>query len=59
MASYKHLINNVKSGSRKSINLNDLIARAKVEKRKEKKKNLLLIAAAAGAVAISGIIISL
>ena len=41
------------------VNLNDLVSRLKVEKKKEQKHNLILSVAALSAVAVFGIILTL
>ena len=41
------------------VNLNDLVSRLKVEKKKEKKNNLILSVAALSAVTVFGIILTL
>ena len=41
------------------VNLNDLVQRLKIEKKKERKNNLILSAAAVSAVAVFGIILTL
>ena len=41
------------------VNLNDLVSRLKVEKKKEKKHNLILSVAALSAVTVFGIILTL
>ena len=41
------------------VNLNDLVHRLKIEKKKERKNNLILSAAALSAVAVFGIILTL
>tara|TARA_B100000965_G_C19168963_1_gene573675 strand:- start:29 stop:238 length:210 start_codon:yes stop_codon:yes gene_type:complete len=43
----------------KKVNLNDLVARLKEEKKKDTKNNLILSAAAVSAVAVFGIILTL
>ena len=42
-----------------NLNVNDLLAKAKIEKKKENRKNIIIAASAISALAISGIIISL
>ena len=49
----------LKNGSSKKVNLNDLVSRLKVEKKKEKKHNLILSVAALSAVTVFGIILTL
>tara|TARA_B100001094_G_C17958453_1_gene684176 strand:+ start:181 stop:387 length:207 start_codon:yes stop_codon:yes gene_type:complete len=43
----------------KKVNLNDLLAKMKVEKKKEQQNNIILSAAAVSAVAVVGIILTL
>ena len=43
----------------KKVNLNDLVARLKEEKKKDTKNNLILSAAAVSSVAVFGIILTL
>ena len=43
----------------KKVNLNDLVSRLKIEKKKEQKSNIILSAAAISAVAVFGIILTL
>jgi hypothetical protein len=50
---------NVKKSNTKVVNLNDLVARLKDEKKREKKSNMYLSAAAISAVAVFGIILTL
>lgn len=50
---------NIKKSNSKVVNLNDLVARLKEEKKREKKSNIILSAAAVSAVAVFGIILTL
>tara|TARA_B100000767_G_C19662457_1_gene491611 strand:- start:816 stop:998 length:183 start_codon:yes stop_codon:yes gene_type:complete len=43
----------------KKVNLNDLLERLEIEKKKEKKKNLALTTAAISAIAVFGVILTL
>ncbi len=64
--SVQHKENNYLEEKRRSldfksekVNLNDLVHRLKIEKKKERKNNLILSAAALSAVAVFGIILTL
>ena len=59
MASYKYLSSRKSHVTYNSVNVVDLVNRAKLEKNKEKKKTIMIAAAAISALAISGIVISL
>ena len=43
----------------KKVNLNDLLERLEIEKKKERKKNLALTTAALSAIAVFGVILTL
>ena len=48
-----------RSNTRRVINVNDLVRRAKIKESREKKRTLLVVAAAASVLVISGVVISL
>ena len=49
----------LKNDSTKKVNLNDLVSRLNIEKKKERRGNIVLSAAAVSAVAVLGVILTL
>jgi len=43
----------------KKVNINDLMARSKLEKKRENKRNVVIAATAISAIAVTGLILSL
>lgn len=48
-----------RSNTRRVINVNDLMRKAKIKESREKKRTLLVVVAAASVLVISGVVISL
>ena len=59
MSAYNHLSQKRNGQSHKSINVMDLMQKAKFNEKKEKRNTIIVTAAAISALAVSGFIISL